>query len=143
VTPGLLTVAITTVVVSSLIASQPTAAQQRPAGSGFERRQIVTGPALESATQNTAIIRWTANTVGGTVTHYGIVRYGTDRRNLDHTARSPNRSTRSLPNMTYRVRIDGLTPGTTYYFTVDAAQADGIGMGLKSSVNQFTTHPRP
>jgi hypothetical protein len=34
--------------------------------------------------------------------------------------------------MTYRVRIDGLTPGTTYYFTVDAAQADGIGMGLKS-----------
>ena len=46
--------------------------------------------------------------------------------------------------MTYRVRIDGLTAGTTYYFTVDAAQADGIGMGLKRSpVNQFTTRPRP
>jgi hypothetical protein len=138
---GLLTVAITGVV--SLILSQPTAAQQRPSGNTVERRQIVTGPALESATQNTAIIRWTANTAGGTVTHYGLVRYGTDRGNLDHTARSPNRWTRSLPNMTYRVRIDGLTAGTTYYFTVDVAQADGIGVGLKSPVKQFTTRLRP
>lgn len=140
--PGLLTVAIA-VVVSIPIASQPTAAQQRPVGSGFERRQILTGPALESATQNTAIIRWTANTAGGTVNHYGIVQYGTNPRNLDHTARSPNRWVRGLPDMTYRVRVDGLTPRTTYYYTVDAAQADGIGMGLKSSVNQFTTPPQP
>jgi purple acid phosphatase-like protein len=90
-----------------------------------------------------AIIRWTVDTGGGTVKHYGIVRYGTDPRNLDHTARSPNRWVRSLPDMTYRVRIDGLTPGTTYYFTVDAAQADGIAMGLKSPVKQFTTRPPP
>ena len=140
--PGLLTVAIT-LVVSSLIASRPTAAQHGPDSSGFERRQIVTGPALESATRNTAIITWTANTSGGTVTHYGIVRYGTDPRNLDHTARSPNRWSRSLPDVTCRVRIDGLTPRTTYYFTVDVALADGIGMGLKSSVNQFTTSSGP
>jgi phosphodiesterase/alkaline phosphatase D-like protein len=138
VKPGFLTVAIT-VVVGSLIASQPIAAQQRPAGSGFERRRIITGPALESATQNVAIIRWIANTAGGTTTHYGIVRYGTDPRNLDQIARSPNRWTRGLVNMTYRVRIDGLTPGTTYYYTVDAAQADNIGMDLKSPVNHFTT----
>ena len=138
----LLTVAIT-VVVNSLIASHSAAAQQRPTDSGSERRQIVTGPALESATHNTAIIRWTANTGGGTATHYGIVRYGTDPRNLDHIAKSPNRWNRSLPNVTYRVRIDGLTPGTTYYYTVDSAQADGIGMGLKISTNQFTTRPRP
>jgi hypothetical protein len=142
VRPVLLRVAIT-VVVNSLIASHPAAAQQRPAGNGSERRQIVTGPALESATHNTAIIRWTANTARGTAKHYGIVRYGTDPTNLDQTARSPNRWNQSLPNMTYRVRIDGLTPGTTYYFTVDAAQADGIGMGLKSPVNRFTTRPRP
>jgi hypothetical protein len=48
-----------------------------------------------------------------------------------------------MPDVTYRVRIDGLTPGTTYYFIVDAALADGIGMGLKSSVNQFTTSSGP
>jgi phosphodiesterase/alkaline phosphatase D-like protein len=136
-----LTVAIM-VVVNSLIASYPAAAQQRPAGNGSGRGQIVTGPALESATQNTAIIRWTATTGRGTATHYGIVRYGTDPRNLDQTAKSPNRWNQSLKNMTYRVRIDGLTPGTTYYFAVDAAQADGIGMGLKSPVGQLTTRPR-
>jgi hypothetical protein len=130
------------VVVNSLIASSPAAARQRPASSGSERGQIVAEPALESATQNTAIIRWTASTGRGTTVHYGIVRYGTDPEHLDQTARSPNRWSKSLPNMTYRVRIDGLAPGTTYYFTVDAAQADGVGVGLKSSVNRFTTRPR-
>ena len=138
----LLTVAIAAVV-NSLIASHAAATQQLSAGHQSERRQIVTGPALESATHNTAIIRWTANTAGGTVTHYGIVRYGTDPRSLDHIAKSPNRWSRSLPNVTYRVRINGLTPGTTYYYTVDAAQADGVGMALKSPTNQFTTRPRP
>jgi hypothetical protein len=142
VRPVLLTVAIT-VVVNSLIASPATSAQQRSAGNGSERRQIVTGPALESATHETAIIRWTVNRGGGTAKHYGIVRYGIDPTNLDQTARSPMRWSQALPNVTYRVRIDRLTPGTTYYFTVDAAQADGIGMGLKSRVNQFTTRPRP
>jgi phosphodiesterase/alkaline phosphatase D-like protein len=136
-----LTVAIT-VVVNNLIAAHATAAQPRPVGHGSERRQIVKGPALESATHDTAIIRWTVNTGGGTANHYGIVQYGTDPNNLDQTARSPNRWNRNLPNV-YRVRIDGLTPGTTYYFTVDAAQADGIGMRLKSRVSRFTTRPRP
>jgi hypothetical protein len=139
--PVLLTVAIT-VVVNTLIASQPAAAQHPSAGRGSERRQIVAGPTLESATHDAAIIRWTANTAAGTATHYGIVRYGTDPRNLDRTAKSPSRWNQRLPNRTYRVRIDGLTPGTTYYFTVDAAQADGIGMGLKSRVNRFTTRAR-
>jgi hypothetical protein len=141
VRPVLLTVAIT-VVVNNLIAPHATAAQQRPVAHGFERRQIVRGPALESATHDTAIIRWTVNTGGGTAKHYGIVQYGTDPKKLDQTARSPNRWKRSQPNV-YRVRIDGLMPGTTYYFTVDAAQADGIGMGLKSRVSQFTTRPLP
>jgi phosphodiesterase/alkaline phosphatase D-like protein len=138
----LLTVAIT-VVVNSLIASHPTAAEQRAARTGPERRQIVTGPALESATHDTAIIRWTVSPSGGTVTQYGIVRYSTDPKNLDHIAKSPNRWNRTLPNMTYRVRIDGLTPGTTYYYTVDAALADGIPMGLKSPTKQFSTPPQP
>jgi purple acid phosphatase-like protein len=137
----LLPVAIT-VVVSSLIASHPAAAQQRTAGKRFERREIIAGPALESATQNTAIIRWTVDTGGGTRKHWGIVRYGTDAGNLDQTARSEIRWIRSLPDMLYRVRIDGLTPGTTYYYTVDAALADGVPFGLKSPVRRFTTRPR-
>jgi hypothetical protein len=132
-----------TVVVNSLIAFPPAAAQSRAAGSGSGRGQIITGPALESSTHNTAIIRWTANTGRGTAKHYGIVRYGLNAGNLDQTATSPIKRNQSLPNTTYRVRIDGLAPGTTYYFTVDAAQADGIGMGLRSPVNRFTTRSRP
>src|SRR5882724_4454133 len=105
------------------MASHPTAAQQRTAEKRFERREIIAGPALESATQNTAIVRWTVDKGGGTRKHYGIVRYGTDPRNLDHTSRSTIRWIPSQPNMTYRVRIDGLTPGTTYYYAVDASLA--------------------
>jgi hypothetical protein len=139
---ALLTLAIA-VVVGTAIASHPYAAQQRTSGSGSGRGHILTGPALESATDNTAIIRWTANTTGGTATHYGIVRYGTDPKNLDQTARSPIRWNRKAPNMTYRVRLDRLAPGTTYYFTVDAAQADGIAMDLNSRIDRFTTRLRP
>jgi hypothetical protein len=132
------------VVVNSLIAFPPAAAQSRAASNGSGRGQIITGPALESSTANTAIIRWTANTGGGTAIHYGIVRYGTNPSTLDQMAKSPNRWNRDhLPNITYRVRISGLAPGTTYYFTVDEAQADGISMGLKSRVDRFTTRPRP
>jgi phosphodiesterase/alkaline phosphatase D-like protein len=54
-----------------------------------------------------------------------------------------NRWNANLPDVTYRVQVDGLTPATTYYYTVDAAHADGIRMGLKSTVNQFATRPRP
>jgi hypothetical protein len=129
-------------VLTGLITADPAAAQQRAAARGSERRQIITGPSLESATDSTAIIGWTANTGRGTTTHYGIVRYGTEREHLDYTARSPNRWNQSLPNVVYRVRLDGLQPATTYYFTVDSAQADGIGMGLKSPVRQFKTNPR-
>jgi phosphodiesterase/alkaline phosphatase D-like protein len=142
VKPVLLAVAIT-MVIGSLIASHPIAAQQRTAGKRPERREIVAGPALESATENTAIIKWTVDKGGGTRKHVGLVRYGTDPRNLDRTARSPNRLIRSLPGMTYRVRIYGLTPGTTYYYAVDAALADGVPFGLKSPVNRFTTLPNP
>jgi hypothetical protein len=140
--PVLLIVAIV-VVVNNLIAAQPAAAPHPLTVTRSERRQIVTGPALESATHDRAIIRWTVNGGGGTATHYGIVRYGTDPKRLDNTAKSPNRWNRSVRTMTYRVRIDGLTPATTYYYSVDAAQADGVGIGLKSRVNRFTTPAQP
>jgi phosphodiesterase/alkaline phosphatase D-like protein len=140
VKPVLLRIAVT-VLISSLMTAYPIAAQQRTAGKRFERREIIAGPALESATQNTAIIRWTVDTGGGTTKHYGIVRYGTDPGKLDQAARSTIRWVRNQPHMLYRVRIDGLTPGTTYYYTVDASLADGVPFGLKSPVNRFTTRP--
>jgi hypothetical protein len=139
--PILLTVAIT-MVVTGAMAPRSTWARKRPAGKATERRRIVTPPALESATDSTAIIRWTVNAGGGTAKHYGIVHYGADPSSLDRIAKSPIRWNPRLPEMIYRVRIEGLTPGTTYYFTVDAAQADGVGVGPTSSPQSFTTRPR-
>jgi hypothetical protein len=48
--------------VSILIFSVQTASQQRPAGKKAARMRIIKGPALESAKDNSAIIRWTTNT---------------------------------------------------------------------------------
>jgi hypothetical protein len=101
------------------------------------------GPALESATDNSAIIRWTPTPAGGTVVHYGVVHYGTDPKNLSQTAKSPNRWNKNLPYVVYRVRVGGRTPGTTYYYAVESVQANGSGTGAKSTVNQFTTRLHP
>lgn len=125
--------------VHSLASAEP----RRPAAERRSRpAQLVNRPVLESATPDSAVIRWTDTTGGGTDTHYGIVRYGLDNGHLDRTARSPNRARKNATTMTYRVWLDGLAPNTTYYYTVDAAQADGIAIGLHSPVSKFTTRPQ-
>ena len=43
------------------------------------------------------------------------------------------------PYTVFRVRVDGLKPRTTYYYTVDSKGADGQGDGVKSAVKHFTT----
>jgi hypothetical protein len=39
----------------------------------------------------------------------------------------------------FRVRLDDLKPGTTYYYTVGSMGANGADDGTKSTVKQFTT----
>jgi phosphodiesterase/alkaline phosphatase D-like protein len=135
--------ALATLVAIHGVAPPATAGPAQPARSRSRPVQLVGRPVLESATPDSAVIRWTDTTGGGTHTHYGIVRYGLDPRHLDRTARSPNRARNNATTMTYRVWIDGLTANTTYYYTVDAAQADGNPLGLHSPVGKFTTRPRP
>ena len=127
-----------TVAVSSLLFATPTAAQPRPAEEKAEHAQILKEPALESATDHSAIISWTTNT-GGSVVHYGIVHYGTDPQNLSQTAKSPNRWNTNLPYVRYRLRIDDLQPSTTYCYAVDIVRADGTSIGVQNRVKQFTT----
>jgi hypothetical protein len=43
--------------------------------------------------------------------------------------------------MIYRVNVDRLKPGTTYYYTVGSTQANGADDEASSAVNQFTTGP--
>jgi phosphodiesterase/alkaline phosphatase D-like protein len=137
----LLTLAITTTV-GSLLSSNPAAAQLLPPAKKAERVEITKGPELELATNHLTIIRWTVNNPGGSDVHYGIVRYGTDPKDLSQTAKNPIRLNQGHQYTTFRVRIEGLKPQTTYYYTVTSEESNGKSDGVKSTVNQFVT-PAP
>ena len=124
---------------ASLVGSSPIVAQQIPGDGRPRGMQIIVGPALESATEKSAIIRWMSTTPGGPAEHFGVVHYGTDPADLSQMARSPIRLNMAHPNTIFRVRVDGLMPGTTYYYTVDSTGPDGNSDGVKGAVNQFTT----
>jgi hypothetical protein len=126
--------------VGSLLSSNPATAQQIPPPAKKPARvEITQGPALEMARDDLAIIRWTTNNPGGTDVHYGVVSYGTDPKDLSQTAKSPIRVNRFNPETTFRVRMPGLKPRTTYYYTVTSTESTGQSDGVKSKVNQFTT----
>ncbi|HKC00538.1 MAG TPA: fibronectin type III domain-containing protein [Terriglobales bacterium] len=125
--------------VSIPICSIQTASQLRPAGKKAARMLIIKGPALESATDKSAIIRWTTNT-GRSLIERSVVHYGTDPKNLDRRAESTNRWNQSLHYMIHRVSVMNLTPRTTYYYTVESVRGDGTPLGGRSTtINQFTT----
>ena len=123
---------------ASLIGTNPIVVQQIP---GDERAsvQIIVEPALEWATARSAIIRWMSTTPAGPAEHFGVVHYGTDPKDLSQMAKSPIRLNMAHPNTIFRVRVEGLMPRTTYYYTVDSTGPDGTGDGVKVTVNQFTT----
>jgi hypothetical protein len=137
----LLSFAITVSVSVSMFSVQVTS-QQLPASKKAARMQIVKGPALESATDNSAIIRWTTNTGRSSIEH-SVVHYGTDPNDLGRRAESVNRWNSNLPYMIHRVSVMNLTPRTTYYYTVESVRGDGTPLGGRSdAINQFTTRQR-
>jgi hypothetical protein len=126
-------------VAASLIGSNPIIAQQIPGNQRARSVQIIVGPAVESATERSAIIRWMSTTPAGPAEHFGVVHYGTDPEDLSQMAESPMRLNMAHPNTIFRVRVEGLMPRTTYYYTVDSTGPDGSSDGVKVTVNQFTT----
>ena len=124
---------------AGLIGSNLTVAQQIPGDEHARSVQIIVGPTLESATEKSAIIRWMSTTPARPAEHFGVVHYGTDPKDLSQMAKSPMRLNMAHPNTIFRVRVDGLMPGTTYYYTVDSIGPDGNSDGVKGTVNQFTT----
>jgi hypothetical protein len=85
-----------------------------------------------------AIIRWTSNNPGGTEEHFGLVKYGTDPHDLKLTAKGHIRLNQSHPYTVFRVRLEDIKPGTTYYYSVDSMGATGELDGVKSKVYRFT-----
>ena len=125
---------------SSSIALQPaSAAKILPPAKQAERVRITQGPAIESAKGNLIIIKWTSNNPGGTDEHFGVVHYGTDPEHLTQVAKSPVRLNQNHAVTVFRVRVDGLKPHTTYYYSVDSMQGNGRSDGVKSGVNKFTS----
>jgi len=67
------------------------------------------------------------------------VHYGTDPKNLSQSAKSHIRLNQPIPLRISRVRIEGLPPKTTYYYTVDSMGPNGKSDGVASPTNTFTT----
>lgn len=124
---------------SNLMLAQPSPTTPKP-----PRVQITEGPEPERATDYLTIIRWTTNNPGGSPVHNGIVHYGTDPKNLNQTAKNPIRLNPHHPTTVFRVRIEGLKAGTTYYYTVNSEEAEiGKSDNVKSPVKRFTVEPQP
>jgi len=131
------------VMVGNLVYSTPVATQESPTTKKAARVQTTRGPEIERVDPDLAIIRWTSNSPGGSPVHYGVVRYGTDRTKLDQTAKSPIRLNPSHSVTVFRVRMGGLKPRTTYYYTVESMEANGKSDQVKSTVKRFTTPQQP
>jgi hypothetical protein len=129
----LLTLLIVVVFIGNLLA------QVSPTTPKAASVRITQGPELELAKEYLTIIRWTTNNPGGTPDHFGIVHYGTDPKNLSQTAKSPIRLNPSHTSTIFRVRIQGLKPATTYYYTVDSMGSDGKSDGVTSPIRSFAT----
>ncbi len=125
-----------------LFLSNPTAAQIPPPQKRAEHVEITKAPELESAHDDTAIIRWTTTNPRGDDEHYGIVQYGTEPEDLSQVAKNPIRLNRAHPETIFRVRMLGLTPQTTYFYKVTSMGKGGASDGVESAVNKFTT-PAP
>src|SRR5713101_621402 len=134
----LLKIAITAMA-GSLLVSNSSFSQILPPAKKAGYVEIALGPKLEFARDDLAIIRWTTNNPGGSDEHFGVVYYGTDPRNLSRMAKSHIRLNRAHAETIFRVRVSGLKPKTTYYYTVTSMESNGKSDGVKSRVNQFTT----
>ena len=110
-----------------------------PVLAGERSASTQVNPTIESVTDTLAFIRWVTPNPGGTILHYAIVQYGTDPEHLDRTAKSPTRINPTHSDMIFRVRINDLQPGKTYYYRVFSQQANGASDPATSAVKKFST----
>ena len=133
----LLTVTLT-VMVGGAFYVTPTVAQLSSTTKKAASVEITQGPEIER-NDFVVIIRWTSNNPGGSPEHYGVVRYGTNPKELSQTAKSHIRLNQHHSYTVFRVRVDDLPPRTTYYYKVDSMEANGTSDGVTSPVKHFTT----
>src|SRR2546421_6441044 len=118
-----------TLLVSSVLYSTPGATQESPTTKKAARVRITQGPEIERADPDFAIVRWTSNNPGGSPEHYGVVHYSTNPNELSQTAISPIRLNPDHAETVFRVRMEDLNPGLTYYYTADSIGGDATRDG--------------
>jgi len=135
-----LAIMVAAVLFSTLIATQiRIQAQILPPAPAAASVHITAGPEIESVKDGLAIIRWTSNNPGGSDEHFGVVHYGTDAAHPEQMAKSHIRLNQNHSYTVFRVRVDGLKPHTTYYYSVGSMQGNGTLDRVHSSVYHFTT----
>jgi phosphodiesterase/alkaline phosphatase D-like protein len=135
----LLVIRAATGIAGVLMFCSPLVAQIPPPQKRAEHVEIIKGPALEISHDDLAIIRWTTTNPAGDDDHYAVIHYGTDPNDLSLTTKNHIRLNRGHPETTFRVRVMGLQPQTTYYYKVTSMGGDGQSDGVESAVNHFTT----
>lgn len=127
-----------TLLVTNVFCVTSGAAQVSLATAKAAHVQITHGPELEGASGHLAIIRWTTNNPGGSPEHYGVVHYGTNPKDLSQTAKNPIRLNPTHSDTVFRVRMEDLAPGTTYYYKVESMESNGKSDGVTSTIENFT-----
>src|ERR1700737_1619709 len=124
---------------SIMILSGRLLAQESPITPRAERAQISEGPEVPLVGGYLTVIRWTVNNPGGLPVHYGVVRYGTDPKDLSQTAKNPSRFNPYHSSTVFRVNLYDLRPKTTYYYSVQSMDSSGKSDGVNSPIKTFTT----
>lgn len=133
-----LTILALTATAGSLFTTNRLAAQVSPTTARAAHVRITQGPELESASEYLTIIRWTTNNPGGSPVHYGFVHYGATPKDLNQTAKSPIRLNPAHSSTVFRVRLAGLKPGVTYYYTAGSEESNGSNDKATSTLKHFT-----
>jgi hypothetical protein len=124
---------------SILVLSGSLLAQESPITPRAARVQISEGPEVPLVGGYLTVIRWTVNNPGGLPVHYGVVHYGTDRKDLNQTAKNPIRLNPNHSSTVFRVSLYDLPPKTIYYYTVESMDSSGKSDGVTSPIKTFTT----
>ena len=91
--------------------------------------KLIRGPYLQLATSKSIIIRWRTDALTRSV-----VNYGSSETDLSMMVEDP------LLTFEHKVTLNGLQPGTKYYYTIGGGPGDTL---QKGSDNYFVTLPVP
>ena len=135
----LLLLAVASLCLSAVAQFTPYHAKELPPAGKHASVRLINGPEVETAQPTWVILRWTSSNPGGADEHFAMAHYGTTPNQLDQVAQSHIRLNRAHPTTVFRVRIVGLKPNTTYYYTVASKGGDGTVDNLKSPALHFKT----